>query len=161
MSFLRPATILALLLAIGAPALAEDTEAKKPEDVNRADMAKLNGVWTIAKAEAGGQELPKEFFAAIVLTIEEEKYTVDGIPEGKETGVTKIDAAKQLKEMTIEAKEGRQAGKTTKAIYKFDDEKLVVCYNLGEGDFPTEFKSAEGEPYLLIAYERKQDEEKK
>jgi uncharacterized protein (TIGR03067 family) len=153
--------LFALLVFTAAPLYAEDKAADKPEDVNKTDLEKLKGAWVVAKGEAGGQELPKEFLSSIVLTLEGDKYTVEGIPDGKQSGDLKLDATKDKKEMSIEVKEGAQSGTTTKAIYKLEDEKLIVCYSFGGDEFPKEFKAAEGEPYLLITYERKKEEEKK
>lgn len=139
---------------------AEDKPAEKAVDVAKADWEKLAGTWVVAKGEAGGEELPKEFLSAIVLTIDGEKYTVEGIPEGTQKGILRIDAAKEVKEMTIEPKEGPNADKPTSAIYKFEDEKLLICYDLAGGGFPKEFKTEAGQPHLLITYERKKEEKK-
>jgi uncharacterized protein (TIGR03067 family) len=153
--------LFALLVFAAAPLTADDKAADKPEDVNKADLEKLQGKWIVAKGEAGGQELPKEFLTSIVLTFDGEKYTVEGTPDGKQSGEIKIDGTKEIKEMTVEPKEGPNAGMPTKTIYKFDEEKLIVCYDLSNAGFPKEFKAAEGDPYLLITYERKKEEEKK
>jgi uncharacterized protein (TIGR03067 family) len=96
-----------------------------------------------------------------VLTIDGEAYKVEGIPEGAQKGVLKLDAAKDVKEMTIEPKEGPNKDKPAKAIYKFDEEKLVVCYDLEGAQFPEEFKTTAENKALMITYERKKDEAKK
>ncbi len=151
----------ALLVFSVGPLSAQDKPAEKAEDVNKADLEKLTGSWIVTKGEAGGEELPKEFLSAIVLTIEGEKYTVAGIPEGTQKGILKIDATKEVKEMTVEPKEGPNADMPTSAIYKLEDDKLTVCYDIAGGGFPKEFKSEAGQPYLLITYERKKAEAKK
>lgn len=150
-----------LLVLAGGIALAEDKAKPTPEELNKADLEKLTGAWVVAKAEAGGMELPKELLAAIVLTIDGEKYKVEGIPEGTDTGTVAIDATKDVKEMTIVSKRDPKEEKVIKTIYKFDDDQLTVCYNLAGDSFPKEFKTTANSPQLLITYERKKDEEKK
>jgi uncharacterized protein (TIGR03067 family) len=151
----------ALLLALSSGwAFAEDKAKPTAEELNKADLEKLTGAWVVAKIEGGGAELPKELFADVVLTIDGEKYKVEGIPEGPQSGVVTIDATKEIKEITIEPKEGPEADKPIKAIYQYEDDKLTVCYDLSGKAFPKEFKTEPNTQQLLIVYERKKDEKK-
>lgn len=150
-----------LLFVSAGVALAEDKEKPTLEEANKADLEKMTGAWVVAQVEAGGSELSKELFADVTLTLDGEKYQVDGIPDGPQKGVVTIDATKDLKEMTIEPKEGPGDKKPLKAIYKFEDDKLTVCYDLKGEAFPKAFKTEPGTQQLLIVYEVKKEEEKK
>lgn len=156
-----PLSFAFVLIVANGLAFAEDKPKQTPEEINKADLEKLSGAWVVTKAEAGGTELPKEFFAEIVLTIDGDKYKVEGIPEGTQSGLLTIDATKDIKEMSIEPKEGPNADKPVKAIYKLEEGKLSICYDLTGQAFPKEFKTEANGPQLLIVYEAKKEDEKK
>jgi len=58
--------------------------------------------------------------------------------------------------MDIRGREGPNAGRTIQAIYELAGEQLTVCYQLGSGERPSEFKSAKGSQVLLVRYLRVQ-----
>jgi len=58
--------------------------------------------------------------------------------------------------MDIHGREGPHAGRTIQAIYELAGEQLTICYQLGSGERPTEFKSARGSQVLLVRYQRVQ-----
>ena len=118
-----------------------------------ADLKAMVGKWGVVKAELGGQD-----FTAAFKTLELQitpaggyKLVVNGIPDA---GTVTLDPAKAPKQMDIVGKEGPNAGKTIKTIYKLDGDSLVVCYELAGGDRPTEFKSKAGTKQFLAEYKR-------
>ena len=56
--------------------------------------------------------------------------------------------------MDIHGQEGPNAGRTIQAIYQLAGDQLTVCYQLGAGERPAEFKSPAGSQVLLVHYRR-------
>jgi uncharacterized protein (TIGR03067 family) len=112
----------------------------------------LNGVWTAVRGEAGGQELPSAALENAKVTFADTSYTrVD--PSGIGKGVIKYGNNK----MDIYEKEGALAGKHTKGIYKFENQQLIICYDLAEntGDnYPATFETKSKPTLRLLVLKR-------
>jgi uncharacterized protein (TIGR03067 family) len=119
-----------------------------------ADDAKmLNGTWVVSSADLSGKAMPDDFVKSLKLTIDGEKYTVK-VGDEVEKGTAKIDPTKKPKTMDISPTEGPNKGKKILAIYQIDGDALKVCYRLGEGDRPEEFKSTAENKLFLVNYKR-------
>lgn len=121
---------------------------------NDFDVNKLNGSWKPVSGEFGGQPLPEEAIKAMTLKIEDgSKYAVEtgGIVD---SGKLTFDSAQSPMHITIIGEEGPNKGRTIVAIFKLSDDRLTICYNIGEDDRPTEFKTPANSQVLLIEYER-------
>ncbi len=117
-------------------------------------LAKLQGKWIPVAAKIGGNDFPEEVLKTIQLEISKDKYiVVAGNVEDR--GRTEIDVTQKVWTMNIIGEEGPSKGREIKTIFKFDEEKLVVCYEVGEGERPTEFESPQTSNILLMTYQRK------
>jgi uncharacterized protein (TIGR03067 family) len=76
------------------------------------------------------------------------KATVNGLDY-----TCKVKADPKAKPMTLDLAidEGPEdsKGKTSKCIYKFDGEKLILCVSMPGKDRPKEFEQTEGESYIF------------
>lgn len=108
---------------------------------------KLNGTWVPVKQELAGNAIPKSFYAKQTLTIKDSTYIV----EAESTDKGKIYTWKN--KIDIYGKEGVNKGKHFTAIYKIENNKLVVCYNLGGIGYPESFETLGKPQYFLSVFE--------
>lgn len=136
-------------LLFAAAALAVAAGAQEPA----ADLKAAAGKWTVVRAELGGKDATA-FHKGVELHLTPAGgYTVL-VGTEKDEGAVTLDPTKTPKQMDIVGKAGPNAGKTMKAIYTLDGDKLVVCYEPGGGDRPTEFKTKAGSKQFLAEYTR-------
>jgi uncharacterized protein (TIGR03067 family) len=70
-------------------------------------------------------------------------------------GAYKIDPKKYVKELDLTPAEGPQKGKTIKAIYRLDKDRLQICQNEDpDNERPREFVTKPGSGLTLITLER-------
>jgi uncharacterized protein (TIGR03067 family) len=107
----------------------------------------LNGVWVPIKQELNGQDLPIS---------QNSKLAIDGNQYTFETygAVDKGDSTYGDGKMDTYSREGVNAGKHFKAIYKLEDGLLTVCYNLAGDSYPTRFDSTIGPVFFLCVFKR-------
>ena len=76
----------------------------------------------------------------------------------------KVKADPKAKPMTLDLliDEGPEdsKGKTSKCIYKFDGEKLILCVSVPGKDRPKEFETSEGDSYVFELKKEKAKEKK-
>lgn len=57
--------------------------------------------------------------------------------------------------MDIFGKEGPNAGKHLKAIFKLENNQLTICYDLEGKDYPTSFDTKNHPLYFMAVFERR------
>lgn len=117
------------------------------------DATQIQGTWAVADAQFGGAPFPAEAAKIIVLKLEGGKYEVKA--ESLDKGTYTLDASATPKTLDVFGAEGPNAGKHYLGIYELHGDVLKVCYQLGEGPRPTEFKSPAGTKVFLVTYQRK------
>jgi uncharacterized protein (TIGR03067 family) len=121
---------------------------------DKADDAKhIQGTWTIADAQIGGVPFPAQAAKTIILKVDDGKYEVQA--EQLDKGTYTVDPTAKPKVLDIFGAEGPNAGKHFPCIYELQGDMLKVCYQLGDGLRPTEFKSPTGTKIFLVTYQRK------
>lgn len=114
------------------------------------NQSNLNGTWIPVQQELGGKELPPVAFAGQKLILQDSNYTVSA--EHIDKGVVIYHGNK----MDIFSREGANAGKQFKAVFKIDSVLMTVCYDLSGKDYPEKF-STKGKPlYFLAVFKREQ-----
>lgn len=129
------AGLLAAAVSLGADDSARDKELKTFE-----------GEWT-AKGEGGSEATYKFTKDKLEITAPSRSYKM----------TIKIDpAAKPEKSIDFKIDEGPDdaKGKTSRGIYKFEDDNTLIFSFRGEGDRPTEFRQ-EGFEQILTTLKRK------
>jgi len=108
----------------------------------------LDGTWIPVKEELGGTSFPAASFALQRLIIDGKNYTfvAESVDKGE---LTYADG-----KMDIYGKEGINAGKHFKAIYKYINGELTICYNLSGDAYPDSFET-KSNPTLFLAVFKK------
>jgi len=109
----------------------------------------LNGTWTPIKQEIGGKELPAAFFQSQKLIIADSSYILTA--ESVDKGILQYKGGL----MDIYGKEGVNKGKHFTAIYKLENEQLIICYNLKGDVYPSGFETKTA-PTLFLSVFKKQ-----
>ena len=109
----------------------------------------LDGIWIPVKQELGGKEIPKAVFEKQKLILIDSTYTLTA--ESTDKGVVKYNDDK----MDIYGKEGVNAGKHFTAIYKYENDQLVICYNLSGDSYPEAFET-KSKPSLFLSVFKKE-----
>lgn len=140
--------IPALLAMVALTSSAADPDPK-------AEFQALVGKWDLVKSELGGKDVTSQLKELDFRIKANGAYTATVGKEMDEGSFT-IDLTKDPKQMDITStgKGGPNAGKTIKAIYKLEGNKLVVCYALGGGDRPTKFTTTAGTREYMAEYKR-------
>lgn len=112
-------------------------------------ISNLNGTWIPVQQEFGGKSMPKESFEKQNLTLKGSTYIF--MAESLDKGVVKYNAGK----MDIYGKLGVNEGKHFTAIYKYENEKLTICYNLAGNSYPEAYDT-KGKPLFFISVYVKQ-----
>lgn len=140
--------IVLLLLAGTVLSLHADEKAVKK------DLDKLQGAWVVIDAERDGQPLQR--IKGNKLVIKGNQFTiVTKCAELK--GDLTLDPSKTPRTIDFQHQEGMLLDKSWKGIYKFEDDKLTLCYAEADSgkDRPTEFATEDGSSRLLIVVQRK------
>ncbi len=108
----------------------------------------LNGTWIPVKQELGGMSLPESMYKSQKLVLDGNSYSMQA--ESADFGDVKYDGNK----MDIYGQKGVNEGKHFTAIYKYENGRLTICYNLAGDSYPEGFDT-EGHPlFFLSVFER-------
>ena len=141
------------ILYIGLTVAASLTAfAAEPPD----DAEAVQGSWTPAKADLGGQPVAEAVLKSISLKLDNGKYEVL-VGDKPDKGTYTLDSTSKPKSMTVSGTEGPNHGKTFPAIYELKGDTLRICYDLSGAKRPTEFKSIPGTRLYLVTYNRKKE----
>lgn len=133
-----------LVLALGSTLAADEV---------KDELKKLDGTWTATEGEANGQALPEDEVKKLKLKIKDGQYEVK-VNDQTDKGNLKVNPKKKPKEVDAESIEGTNQGKTIKGIYEVDGDTLKACYQVGEGERPTEFKAPAGSTFVFFVFKR-------
>lgn len=134
-----------LLCSLIALALLSCHSAKKIQS----ETGKLNGSWIPVKEEMAGTTLPPASYKEQKLIINDTTYIMTA--ESIDKGVVKAKEGR----MDIYGVQGVNKGRHFTAIYKFENDQLVVCYNLTGTSYPENFDT-KGKPMAFLAIYRKE-----
>ncbi len=130
--------LLFLALSIGCATTKNGISKKYP----------LNGVWIPVKQEMAGKPLPAMAIAHQQLTMQDTSYTL--VAESTDKGSVHYKEGK----MDIYGRDGVNAGKHFTALYKMEDEQLIICYNLFGDKYPESYETKNHPMYFLSVFKR-------
>jgi len=108
------------------------------------DQQAIDGTWVPIHQEIGGEVLPKDGFKDQKLIIDGANYVL--LAESMDKG----NVSHTSTTLDIHSKEGVNQGKSFKAIYVLENNRLKVCYNLQGDHYPPDFNS-NGKPYYFLS----------
>jgi len=118
----------------------------------KTDLEKMQGHWRPVEIVANGERLGEDAVAPIKLRITGSDYTVQ-TKDGEDSGSFQVDDTQQPGRMDVTTKNGDRVP----AIYEFpDDASMRVCYALGGGQRPVEFKSHPDTGHIFAVYRRQE-----
>jgi uncharacterized protein (TIGR03067 family) len=100
------------------------------------------------KREINGNELPPTTFEKQKLIINDTAYTF--IAESVDKGIISYKDGK----MDIYGKDGVNAGRHITTIYKFENDQLVICYNLAGDKYPESYETKGKPTYFLATFKK-------
>jgi len=115
-----------------------------------AELAPLQGEWAPVEVVVNGEKATEEQLGSLKLKIKGNQYTLE-MGDGTSQGSFKVKEGATPKTMDVTTDSGEQVT----AIYEVSGDTLKVCYGMGGGDRPTEFKSAAGSNLVMSVYKRK------
>lgn len=108
----------------------------------------LNGIWYTVYQEFDGRQVPKAEFEDQQLVLNENTYTL--LAAKGDEGFINVNG----RNLDIYGTDGENKGRHYSAIYRIDNDRLEICYNLTGGSYPADFRT-EGKPqHFLCIFER-------
>jgi uncharacterized protein (TIGR03067 family) len=142
-----------LALVVGFPVGVD----KKGDKVKQ-ELKKLQGEWVQVYREANGRDFPPEVLEGVRMTIKGNRYTISELGDPAIEGTFTLDPTPKAKQIDDA---GKYQGREFKSvgIYRFDGDKLTLCYTSQGKGRPKEFSTKGGteqNPVILIVYQRAQ-----
>ena len=109
---------------------------------------KFDGTWVPISEEINGTALPKGAFEKQKLVLHDSTYAFTA--ESTDKGIVQYSGDK----MDIYGKEGVNTGKHFTAIYKYENELLTICYNLGGDSYPIAFETKSKPTLFLVVFKK-------
>jgi uncharacterized protein (TIGR03067 family) len=139
-------TMLVLILSALAAAPKEDDNAR--------DLAKMQGDWACDSFERDGLKVPDDDAQALFRTVKGNGYTIFRFNKAIGKGTFKLDAKKSPRAIDLTPAGAAGKGGPLLGIYKFEGEKLVMCY-AGPGQArPKAFSAREKSGQTLTVWVR-------
>jgi uncharacterized protein (TIGR03067 family) len=118
------------------------------------DREKLQGTWSIASLEVNQETIPVEKLEAARLIVAGERYSFT-LGEMRLELKHKVDEGKSPKELDLTVAEGPEKGKTFRAIYKLEEDRLTICRHVQpEMERPKEFATRPESGLMLIVWKK-------
>jgi uncharacterized protein (TIGR03067 family) len=113
----------------------------------------LDGTWDGVSVLLNGKELPQPADGKMVVTISGGSLTLK-IGDDSYTSTISVDASKTPKTIDLTPDDGKNKGKTMKAVYEVKGDELKVCHGDWDSDRPKELASKEGNGLMVFTFKR-------
>jgi uncharacterized protein (TIGR03067 family) len=144
------AFVLIMSLFTLAPAMADEKDAVK------ADLAQLQGQWSMVSGSADGQAMPEAMLASAKRVCEGDVTTVRIGDQLLMKAKFTLDPTKKPKTIDYDVSEGPTKGKKHLGIYEFDGDRVKFCFASPDADRPKDFSSQAGDGRTLSVWKRAQ-----
>ena len=123
--------------------------------VDKAELKKLQGKWTVTAHEHGGMKTPAKKLANLTLEIKDARMIThegDNLKEG--TTIIAIDPKAKPATLDLKVDTSDDAGKVVKAIWKRSGDTLTICVAEPGKDRPTEFEGKKDSGHTLMVFKK-------
>jgi len=123
------------------------------DETSRGELEKLQGTWRTVAVEVDSLPVSSWLYENATLVIAGDRFTLRNLlPDADQRmeGVLRLDARKVPKELNL----ALDGGRTFEEIYELEENSLRVCYPIGGGRRPTEFKIAPQSGLSVVVYKR-------
>jgi len=124
------------------------------EDPAGKDLNKLQGTWVIEAITQEGKDTPETLREIKRYTIKGDQWRVSFKGAEKPLFELRIKMDPRSKPKTIDYIGQKTDTVIMRAIYELEGDTLKVCFPVGAGDRPKEFKSEAGSKSGIILYKR-------
>jgi len=115
----------------------------------------LEGAWVPIAATVAGQDLRVGELRVKYLVLDAGGYSIiDRTNQVVDSGQYLVNDAASPQTMDIVGRDGPSAGRTMRAIYELQGDRLTVCYDLDGTARPTNMQPADDQLLLSITYAR-------
>jgi uncharacterized protein (TIGR03067 family) len=148
---LKRERLLAMAVVFAALATAGGADDAKSE------LKKFQGSWSLTGVEQNGIAGNKDQLAEVKWVQDGDKLTIKIGTSMKEATIS-LDPSKDPKAIDMLVTAGPGKGETSKGIYKFIDDELVLCFPQDyKGSRPKEFTAKAGSEQVLNTLKRKKE----
>ena len=120
------------------------------------DLEAFQGTWKVVGGEANGQEIPDAELPDGTVTFAKDHFEAI-VGDDTFEGTFELDADRDPKTIDLAHEKGPHRGQAQYGIYKFEDEKLIICVaepGKPEVERPTEFRTRQDDDEVLFEFER-------
>lgn len=125
------------------------------------EIAKLQGEWLAVEIHSDGlkRDGADKGVTGLKFVIKDDGLSIphlDGVGQARRKAF-KLDSTVTPKMIDIEHLDGTEAGETSYAIYKLENDRLTICmpyYGVGLKNRPNEFQTTAADGRMLIILER-------
>jgi uncharacterized protein (TIGR03067 family) len=137
---------LAALFAMQTPDVAE---------LIRKDKERMQGTWKVIAAESKGEKVPAKELADLFLIFEDDTIQVQEDKKKQDRYTYRLTPDRKPKEIDFAYTKGPKKGRTDRAIYLFQGDRLTFCIQEDEGQpRPKEFNTEPDTALFLVVLER-------
>jgi len=123
-------------------------------DVDKKELMKLEGEWTMVSGAANGQQVPEDFLKNWKRVCKGNETTVTAVGQLMLKATFTLDPSKKPKTIDYTITDGPNKGKMQLGIYEFDGELVRFCFAPPGKDRPKEFASKAGDEHVLSTWKK-------
>ncbi len=127
-------------------------------DAVKADMARLQGEWTLVSATADGNAMPDAMVKQGKRVCKDDETTVTIGGQMFIKAKFTIDPTKQPKTIDYQVTDGFTKGQKQLGIYELSGDTVKFCFGSPDAQRPTEFASKQGDGQSLSEWKRAADD---
>lgn len=144
-------SLLGVFLILGQIATAQDEKSKTDD---KFDAKSLVGSWKVTSGKKSGAKSEGHALPADI-KVTDKTLTIPAGPDDAFVMAYELDTSKSPMQIDLEIKEGpAPEGTTAAGIFKYEDNKLTLCYNAMGADRPADFESTEENGFFLFVMEK-------
>jgi uncharacterized protein (TIGR03067 family) len=129
------------------------SEPEASDDAAGQELDRLQGAWRAVAVEVDGWPVPPHLFRDARLVIAGSRFTLHNpLPDAEqnEAGSFTLGPGKTPRELHVTL----EGGRVVREIYELSGDTLRVCYPVGGGGPPAEFRTGSGSGLSLVTYRR-------